>query len=219
MSFQVTGVEYGDVNGDGREDAMVLTVCNTGGSGAFSDAFVFSASDGHATLLAHLAGGDRADGGFGDIEAIPGGVVVDRYVNNGSGACCPDFVDRIAFRLTGGKLKEPRRLSRTRVIEDDGLDGSRPLTFARGASSATINAATLTRVTYRLSARQGQTMTVRLESRRAPTATLIDSNGKELATITAGHDWRGTLPASGVYRLRVQSHRYVTMFRLVVGIR
>src|SRR5581483_5819339 len=92
MFFRVMRVAYGDANGDGREDALVLTVCNTGGTGNFSDAYVFSTEGGRAVLLAHLDGGDRADGGFGDIEADRGSVVIERYVNEGGGACCPEYV-------------------------------------------------------------------------------------------------------------------------------
>src|SRR6476469_9156721 len=35
--FNVMGVTYGDVTGDGQDEAVVLSVCNTGGTGNFTE--------------------------------------------------------------------------------------------------------------------------------------------------------------------------------------
>src|SRR5687767_1632081 len=39
--FNVFDVTYGDLNADRVDEAVVLTVCNTGGTGQFSEGFVF----------------------------------------------------------------------------------------------------------------------------------------------------------------------------------
>src|SRR5689334_16790440 len=38
--FTVFGISYGDLNGDGKDEAIVLTKCNTGGTGYFSQGFI-----------------------------------------------------------------------------------------------------------------------------------------------------------------------------------
>src|SRR5215212_2165008 len=51
MYFTVTNVTYGDANGDQIEDAIVLTICNTGGTGQFSEGFIYGVKDGKPELL------------------------------------------------------------------------------------------------------------------------------------------------------------------------
>ncbi|HTH50499.1 MAG TPA: hypothetical protein VL501_01115, partial [Pyrinomonadaceae bacterium] len=55
--FNVMGVEYGDVTGDGNDDAVVLTVCNTGGTGNFTEGFVYSMKSGRPSLVIRVPGG------------------------------------------------------------------------------------------------------------------------------------------------------------------
>src|SRR5687768_9805023 len=50
--FNVMDIAYGDLNADGREEAIVLTVCNTGGTGNFSEGFVFQIKNGKPVLAA-----------------------------------------------------------------------------------------------------------------------------------------------------------------------
>ena len=58
--FQVFSVAYGDLNADGQDDAVTLTVCNTGGTGNFSEGMVYSMKAGKPSLIARIPGGDRA---------------------------------------------------------------------------------------------------------------------------------------------------------------
>jgi len=64
MDFRVSKVVYGDLTGDGNKEAIVTTVCNTGGSEIFSEGFIYGMVDGQPRVLAVISGGDRADGGI-----------------------------------------------------------------------------------------------------------------------------------------------------------
>lgn len=218
ISFKVMRVSYGDVNGDGQDEALVATVCNTGGSGDFTDAFVFGLVSGKPQLLAKVEGGDRAVDGIHDIAVESGRVVLWLYGDGSRGACCPVFVDRWEYRLAGGKLEQVRRLGRTAVHEDQGQTPPRPIRFNPGTSAASIEDATMTQVTYQLTARAGQTMTVRMQSRKAPTLTVLGNAGEGLATVPAWQSWTGKLPAAGVYRLRVKTDFFVALYTLDVEI-
>ena len=84
---------------------------------------------------------------------------------------------------------------------------SKPLTFASGASSATVKGTIRGRqvVDYKLSARAGQTMRVRLESAHAGLAFNVlppGSGDVAIEDAISRQEWAGTLPADGEYSLR-----------------
>jgi hypothetical protein len=111
--FVAVAPEYGDVNGDGQEEAIIQTGCNTGGSGTFSEGFIYTMRRGQVVLLTNLAGGDRADGGFHRLSIQGGLVVVESYDHKTtSGACCPDFIDTQKFRWNGRRLVRVGRKTR-----------------------------------------------------------------------------------------------------------
>ena len=103
--FVVTGVTYGDVNGDNQDDAIVLTVCNTGGTGNFSEGFVFTSKNGNPRLLTRIEGGDRAYGGLVSTKVENGMLVVERNgEGKDGGACCPEFIITTKYNWKNGKL-------------------------------------------------------------------------------------------------------------------
>jgi len=50
--FNVFSVTYGDLTGDRQPEAIVLTVCNTGGTGNFSEGFIYTLKTGKPLLVA-----------------------------------------------------------------------------------------------------------------------------------------------------------------------
>jgi hypothetical protein len=103
--FSVRKPVYGDVDGDGREDAIVITVDNGGGTGMFDAALVYMMRDGQPTQVAVIPGGDRGDGGLRAVEVEPGGVKVERFLSgDGDGACCPSKLTIEHWRWTGKDL-------------------------------------------------------------------------------------------------------------------
>jgi hypothetical protein len=86
---------------------------------------------------------------------------------------------------------------------------SRPVHFAKGASSATIKDSIkgYKIVDYKLRAKAGQTMSVKLEtSNGANYFNVLPPGSKDVAIFigsTSGNEWTGTLPADGDYAIRV----------------
>jgi hypothetical protein len=86
---------------------------------------------------------------------------------------------------------------------------SRPLQFAKGASSATVKG-TLKgdhTIDYKLRARAGQTMTVSLKgSNPATYFNVLPPGSNDVAIYNSsmeGNDWKGALPSDGEYKVRV----------------
>lgn len=100
---------YGDVDGDGAEDAIVITAFNGGGTGTFSSGEVYAMRAGSAepVLIGEIPGGDRGDGGLGDLRIEGGKVLVERYLSTeDDGACCPSKLTREVWRWNGTTFVE-----------------------------------------------------------------------------------------------------------------
>lgn len=155
--FNVTAVNYGDLTGDGVDDAVVLTVCNTGGTGNFSEGFIYSIKNGKPVLAARIAGGDRAYGGLHSAKVENGLLVVERY-NPGEtgGACCPEILKTSKYRLATYKLVENGKPSSRDLYPKQRIN------FAKGTSGTTFKSTVpggeLKR--FVVGARSGQTLTV-----------------------------------------------------------
>ena len=93
----------------------------------------------------------------------------------------------------------------------DGIE-SKPLQFAKGASSATVKGSVTGRQTidYKLRAKAGQTMTVSLKSGNPGLAFNVLPPGSKDVAIEGAielQDWSGALPADGEYTVRTYLNR------------
>ena len=70
---------YGDLTGDGSEEAAVSVHYELGGTSSFTAVFVYTLKDGKPTLLARFAGGDRAHGAIESVKILNGRLIVGRY--------------------------------------------------------------------------------------------------------------------------------------------
>lgn len=87
-SWEVREVIYGDVTGDGVEEAVVNAAFNGGGSGELDELDVYQMQNGVPVLIGKIAGGDRADGGI-DAYELQGAVIrVSRNVMGPDDALC-----------------------------------------------------------------------------------------------------------------------------------
>jgi hypothetical protein len=86
---------------------------------------------------------------------------------------------------------------------------SRPLQFAKGASSATVKGSLKgdKTIDYKLRAKAGQTMSVTLKTGNASNYfNLLPPGSRDVAIFvgsTSGNEWTGALPADGEYTIRV----------------
>lgn len=203
--FSVLDVDHGDVTGDGREDAIVTVVENTGGTGQFTNGLLFTISGGRVVKIGETDGGDRADGGIRAITIQKSGVVtVEQFGQDNSGACCPEYITSSPLRFRGGKFVGAGSSSRRAYIRIcDGCDTTE-IKFLRGTSSARIEGDD-EGVEVSFGAGAGQRASLTVDSARTrSTVTLLDPNGRSLVSVRAGRTGSARLPVAGNYILRVE---------------
>ncbi len=193
--FAVLGVEYGDLDGDRQDEAVVNTLCNTGGTGQFTEGLIYTLRAGKPALLVRFLGGDRADGGIRSLKVENGSLIAD--VNDpglNGGACCPEGAITSQYRLTGNKLVEAG------VGVKRELYPKQRLAFDRGTSSKTfiVKIAAGDRKRYTVGARGGQTLDVSINTGDASVALLGDTGS------TSGtNSLTARLPKPGDYSFEV----------------
>src|SRR4030095_481635 len=129
FDFRIFDIAYGDLNGDRRDEAIVLSVCNTGGTGNFSEGFVFALKAAKPSLVARIPGGDRAYGGLRSTRVENGLLVVESNdAGPEGGACCPQIVVTTKYKLGAGKIVQSGAPIRRDVYPMERV------TFAKGSS-------------------------------------------------------------------------------------
>lgn len=197
--FKVMNVSYGDLNGDNSEEAIVLTVCNTGGTGNFTEGFIYSLKDGKPTLFATIPGGDRADGGLRTARVDNGQLVVESNdPGPDGGACCPQFVITTRYDVSTGKLKQVGKEDKRSLFP------SQRVSFAKGTSGTTINVKIPTDEgrRYIIGARAGQTLDVSVNTDKASVRLLDD----EVQTEDKTNGFTAVLPKDGDYTIEVTNY-------------
>jgi len=105
VSLQIEGVSFGDVDGDGAEEAILIVSSNLGGAGTMIEGYVFGLKDGAPVLRARIEGGDRGEGGLESAQVAGGEVVVRRFETGPTDAvCCPSRVLIERWRWSNGQL-------------------------------------------------------------------------------------------------------------------
>jgi hypothetical protein len=108
---------YGDVTGDGVDDAMVVLTESIHGSAIPYFVYVYGLERNKPKLLWSFYAGERGDGGLRQIVADRGEMMVelyghDRVVNGGTGSdednmgvCCPRFFTRSRYEWRDGHFR------------------------------------------------------------------------------------------------------------------
>lgn len=155
VSVSVEG--YGDLNGDGNEEAIIVTLMNTGGTGNFTNGMIYTMKAGKPVVLTQFEGGDRAEGGIRTAKIENGILIVERNdPGEDGGLCCPQFVITTRYKLSGKKLVQ------TGKEEKRELYPSTRISFEKGKSSAVIPVSVekYDRKRFVIGARKGQTLTI-----------------------------------------------------------
>ncbi len=112
-------VTYGDVTGDGIEDAIIFMSILTGASATPGQVYIYTLRGNHPELLWYFYTGDRAENGFRKVYADHGNLVVElngpRRV--GEGLCCPERFTRTRYQWRGGKFRRKGRKEIIPILE------------------------------------------------------------------------------------------------------
>lgn len=201
LYFKAFNVTYGDLTGDNKDEAIILTVCNTGGTGNFTEGFIYGIKAGKTALIARIPGGDRAYGGLREAYAEKGVLVVESNdVGEAGGACCPEFVVTSYYKLNGSELSETRKSDRRELYPKERV------TFPKGASGTTMKVSVPAQEIKRfvVGAKAGQTLTVSINKKGGSLRLLEDAEVKdEVTKLTA------KLLKNGDYTIELQSFEEV----------
>jgi hypothetical protein len=118
MGGYLSDVSYGDVTGDGQEEAIVVLDFVTGGSSMLDCVYVYAWDQRRPKLLWAFETGDRAYGGLRRVKAENGYLLVELYGNGkilgkdleaedktNRGACCPTLFTRARYKWTGNRFR------------------------------------------------------------------------------------------------------------------
>lgn len=119
MWLKLGNVAYGDVTGDGREEAIIDLGWITGGSAIPDLVYIYTMRNGSPRMLWAFETGDRADGGYKNIYAAGGTLVVELqgkdkiigknlYEDDGTkhGDCCPTFFTRTRYEWASSRFRQ-----------------------------------------------------------------------------------------------------------------
>ena len=196
--FTVREISYGDLNADGRDEAIVLTVCNTGGTGNFSEGFVYEFKTGKPTLAARIPGGDRAYGGLRSATVKNGLLVVESNDPGPDGAsCCPQLIITTTYKVMGGKLVQSGKAVRREIYPKERI------VFAKGSSGKTFQVTIPAHEGKRLivGARTGQTLSVSVDSDKTSIRLFEDADVKY-----GVNNFVSKLPSTGDYTIELQNN-------------
>jgi hypothetical protein len=109
-------IKYGDVTGDGEEEAIVELYAELGGTEAAHDVYIYTLKGRNPRLLWKFATGDRAEGGLRRIAGEDGKLVVELfgvgtaigkklYGTEETGACCPKHFTRTRYKWMGSRFQ------------------------------------------------------------------------------------------------------------------
>ena len=105
--ISVDSVEYGDLDGDGVEEALVALNYSNGGTANWDYLYVYKFRDGQATLLARLETGSRAFGGLLKYFAHDGALTMEfADAEKREGDCCSRGYVRVHYRWGKGHFEE-----------------------------------------------------------------------------------------------------------------
>ena len=109
----VTSVTYGDVDGDGVDEALVALNYSPGGTGNWDYLYVYKLQDGRAHVIARLQAGSRGSGGL--VRAcIQENLLVAAFADSErlSGDCCSEGYIRVRYRWREDGFVEERTVER-----------------------------------------------------------------------------------------------------------
>jgi len=204
---------FGDLDGDGSEEAVVHTTWNGGGSGNFDSLHVFSIiADGQAgdgvVALDQRAFGDRAFGGIWSVDIDDEQLVVDVFTN-GAGSCCPHSVVRELYTLDAYGLILVTSFAEVRWVAPTSTNAAgdiEEVEFLPGTSAAILDLwLVAAEHTVSLDAAADQWLSLRqFDGPAAVSSKLVHTNSGAEVALAGSDGGIAQLPESGLWRLEIQ---------------
>lgn len=219
----VDQVIVGDADGDGTDEAAVILYFTTGGTGQFTDLFLYRLVDDEPVLVDRAGTGDRGHGGIIAAWFDGDDLVMDRY--GGEAACCPDRQVTTWHRLEGDRLVTVGGPIESVLVFVSTSDPAPPeIKFLRGTTSAAVMGDGDGADVAVLEAGRGQTLTLTLyeldDAGLAEGVEVIDqTTGEAILDVGRGSTGEVRLPNDGFYALRPHSARGLFYFELFIDIR
>ncbi len=199
--FRVIEVQYGDLDGDGTDEAVVQTGFNTGGSGQFGRLGVWDLVDDRVVERGWVGTGDRADGGLWHYEISDGLVITENFLTD-QGACCPNMLSQHRLALASDGLLHVEHVEPLRWMRLNNYDeADNELEFLPGTSAAVVqlsNVDETNELIFEASAGQWVTTTHRRGTQAG--VLLTDSAGTVIGQ-SSDSSLEVQLPSSGFFRV------------------
>ncbi|MBO0862585.1 MAG: hypothetical protein J2P21_29610 [Chloracidobacterium sp.] len=110
MGMFLRNVVYGDVTGDGVEEAIINMSIQTGGSAIPGIVYIFSIKGNQPKLLWYFSTGDRADNGFRRAYALNGDLVLElNSPIEKKGDCCPTRFTLTRYTWQGKRFRKKQQ--------------------------------------------------------------------------------------------------------------
>jgi hypothetical protein len=196
--FGITDVDFGDLNGDGTEEAIVATSWNSGGSGYFDRVLAFRLVGGAVEVAGVVPFGDRAEGGIFDVQ-IADGITSVWSFSTTLGACCPNQITQNTLVLGEHWIAMADRGQTRSWLSFNSYGEDPELTFLSGTSSAMLAIYGFeTKGGFRFEAALDQRLTFALVNGPAPADILVTSmaTGQVMSGLA-----EMVLPADGFYEV------------------
>lgn len=196
--FGITDVDFGDLNGDGAEEAIVATSWNGGGSSYLDRVWAFRLVDGAVEVAGVVPFGDRAEGGIFDVQIADGTTSVWSFSTT-LGACCPNQITQNTLALGEYWIAMADRGQTRSWLSSNSYDEDPELTFLSGTSSAMVVIYGFeTNGVFRFEAARNQQLTFALINGPAPADILVTSmaTGQVMSGLA-----EMVLPADGFYEV------------------
>jgi hypothetical protein len=131
--ISVHSVAFGDLDGDGIEEAAVALNYSAGGTANWDYIYIYKLVDGHVELLARMQAGSRAYGGLAAPPVMRNGELVVDFndASRRTGECCSAGYIRVHYCWRDGKLIETgtRQRGDNKVGEQNWSEGPKHLPY------------------------------------------------------------------------------------------
>ena len=200
-SGSVSAPAFGDLNGDGADEAVITAQWNadTNAPTFASGLFVFGVVNGVVQQLASLTTDITENRWFNTVHVEDEHLFANETIEGWK--CCPEREQIASYQLSGGSLAQDRVVDAWALI-DMWREPEADITFLPGTDHADIEVGDQDSVGG-FAATQGQTVVIDARQVTPPGQITLEQNTLEIGTVAPGSTGRFTLPASGSYQLRV----------------